>query len=134
MLDWEPIRYARNGDVSIAYRVVGDGPVDVLFVGGFVSHLEIGTQHPLAERFWERLSSFARVICFDKRGMGLSDAGVYTLENVVDDALAVLDDAGLDEAAVFGISEGGPMSALFDFCGRSRLTTLAVPRVASSMS
>ena len=91
MLSWAPIRYARNGEVSIAYRVGGEGPVDVLFMGGFVSHLEIGLEPPLAERFWQRMGSFARVIAFDKRGMGLSDAGAYTLENIVGDALAVLD-------------------------------------------
>jgi class 3 adenylate cyclase len=105
-----PIRYARNGDVSIAYAVTGDGPVDILFVGGFVSHLEIGRELPLAARFFERLESFARVISFDKRGMGLSDrdAGAYTLENIVDDALSVLDAAEAREVVAFGISEGGP--------------------------
>ena len=73
MLAWEPIRYARNGDVSIAYRVGGAGPVDLLFISGFVSHLEIGVELALAQRFFERLGSFARIIAFDKRGMGLSD-------------------------------------------------------------
>jgi pimeloyl-ACP methyl ester carboxylesterase len=73
VLAWEPIRYAHNGDVSIAYTVGGDGPIDLLFVNGFVSHLEIGLELPLAQRFFERLGSFARIISFDKRGMGLSD-------------------------------------------------------------
>jgi class 3 adenylate cyclase len=104
------VRYAHNGDVSIAYTVTGDGPVDLLYIGGFVNHLELGLELPRAARFWGRLGSFARVIAFDKRGMGLSDrdAGAYTLENIVDDALAVLDDVGTERAVVLGISEGGP--------------------------
>ena len=113
-MDWEPIRYAHNGDVSIAYRVGGDGPVDLLFIGGFVSHLEIGAELPLAQRFWERMGSFARIISFDKRGMGLSDrdTGAYTLENVVDDALAVLDAVGAERVVVFGVSEGGSAATM----------------------
>jgi pimeloyl-ACP methyl ester carboxylesterase/DNA-binding CsgD family transcriptional regulator len=111
---WAPIRYARNGQVSIAYTVGGAGLVDVLFIGGFVSHLEIGLELPLARAFWERMGSFARVIAFDKRGMGLSDrdAGAYTLENIVDDALAVLDACGVERAAVFGVSEGGSAATM----------------------
>ena len=112
MLSWAPIRYARNGEVSIAYRVGGEGPVDVLFMGGFVSHLEIGLEPPLAERFWQRMGSFARVIAFDKRGMGLSDAGAYTLENIVGDALAVLDACGVERVVVFGVSEGGAAATM----------------------
>jgi pimeloyl-ACP methyl ester carboxylesterase/DNA-binding CsgD family transcriptional regulator len=112
VLSCTPIRYAQNGDVSIAYRIAGDGPVDLLFLGGFVSHLEIGVEPPLAERFWERLGSFARVILFDKRGMGLSDSGAYTLENIVGDALAVLDACGVERAAVVGVSEGGAAATM----------------------
>jgi class 3 adenylate cyclase len=113
-LAWEPIRYAHNGDVSIAYTVGGGGPIDLLFIGGFVGHLEIGVELPLAQRFFERLGSFARIILFDKRGMGLSDrdAGAYTLENVVDDALAVLDAAGAGQVVVFGVSEGGSAATM----------------------
>jgi class 3 adenylate cyclase len=109
-----PIRYAHNGDVSIAYTVIGDGPADVLFMGGFVSHLEIGLEPPLAQRFWERMGSFARVIAFDKRGMGLSDreAGAYTLENITDDALTVLDACEVERAVVFGVSEGGSAATM----------------------
>jgi pimeloyl-ACP methyl ester carboxylesterase len=98
MLSWTPIHYAHGGDVSIAYRVAAHGPVDPLFMGGFVSHLEIGLEPPLAERFWERMRSFARVIAFDKRGMERSDTGAYTLENIVGDALAVLDACGVERA------------------------------------
>lgn len=111
---WAPIRYAQNGDVSIAYTTAGEGPIDLLFIGGFVSHLEISTDLALADRFWDRLCSFARVINFDKRGMGLSDpdSGSYILENIADDAVAVLDAVGVDQAAVFGISEGGSAATM----------------------
>ena len=112
MLSWAPIRYAHNGDVSIAYTVMGDGSVDLLFVSGFVSHLEIGLELPLAQRFWERIGSFARVIAFDKRGMGLSDPGAYTVESIVDDALAVLDACGVERAVVLGVSEGGSAATM----------------------
>jgi class 3 adenylate cyclase len=114
MATWAPIRYAHNGDVAIAHSQIGEGDIDLLVVLGFVSHLEIMPALPQAAHFYERLSSFARVISFDKRGMGLSDrdAGAYTLENVVDDALAVLDDLGIERAAVLGISEGGAATTM----------------------
>lgn len=124
MLSWAPIRYARNGDVSIAYRVGGDGPMDLLFIGGFLSHLEIGVEPPLTERFWERMGSFARVIAFDKRGMGLSDTGAYTLENIVADALAVLDACGVERAAVFGVSEGGAAATMLAATHPERVTAM----------
>ena len=108
MLSWAPIRYAHNGDVSIAYTVMGDGSVDLLFVSGFVSHLEIGLELPLAQRFWERIGSFARVIAFDKRGMGLSDLGAYTVESIVDDALAVLDAVAWSGLSCSGCRRAGP--------------------------
>src|SRR5947209_13139202 len=81
-------------------------------MGGFVSHLEIGLEPPLAEPFWERMGSFARVIAFDKRGTGLSDSGAYTLENIVGDALAVLDACGVERVVVFGVSEGGAAATM----------------------
>jgi len=126
VLAWEPIRYARNGDVSIAYRVGGAGPVDLLFISGFVSHLEIGVELALAQRFFERLGSFARIIAFDKRGMGLSDRGAYTLENVVDDALAVLDDVGVERAVVFGVSEGGSAATMLAAAHPQRVSSLVL--------
>jgi pimeloyl-ACP methyl ester carboxylesterase/DNA-binding CsgD family transcriptional regulator len=121
-----PIRYAHNGEAAIAYRVIGDGPADMLFVGGFVSHLEIGVEPPLAHRFWERIGEFARVIVFDKRGMGLSDrdAGAYTLENVVDDALAVLDACGVERTVVFGVSEGGSAATLLAVAHPERVSAM----------
>ena len=114
MSDWAPIRYTVNGDVSIAYSTLGNGPIDLLFVGGFVSHLEIGAESERAQRFWERLASFSRLIAFDKRGLGLSDreAAPYTLEDVIDDALAVLDAVEARRVVVFGVSEGGSAAAL----------------------
>jgi pimeloyl-ACP methyl ester carboxylesterase len=126
VLAWEPIRYARNGDVSIAYRVGGEGPVDLLFISGFVSHLEIGVELALAQRFFERLGSFARVIAFDKRGMGLSDRGAYTLENVADDALAVMDAAGVERAVVFGVSEGGSAATMLAAAHPHRVSSMVL--------
>ncbi len=122
----DSIRYAQNGDVSIAYTSLGDGPVDLIFVTGFVSHLEVGFELSHARRFWGRLGSFSRVICFDKRGMGLSDrgAGSYTIEAVAEDMVAVLDDAEVEHAAVFGVSEGGPAATLFAAIHPDRTTAL----------
>ena len=109
------ISYARSGDVNIAYEVTGAGPFDLVLVPGFFSHLEIGWEHPDYAHFLDRLGSFARLIRFDKRGTGLSDRGVGLpdLEARMDDVRAVMDAAGSDRAALFGYSEGGPMSALF---------------------
>ena len=108
------IRYASSGDVQIAYQVVGDGPVDLVFVPGFVSHLEVIWEDPNAARFLEHLAEFSRLILFDKRGMGLSDrpGQPSTLEQGMDDTIAVMDAAGSERAALFGVSEGGPMSML----------------------
>ncbi|MGZ4316654.1 MAG: alpha/beta fold hydrolase, partial [Gaiellaceae bacterium] len=109
-------RYARSGDVSIAYRVVGEGPFDVVFVPGSGSHVELAWDLPVPFRGWfEHFASFARLIHFDKRGTGMSDAvsPATTLETRMDDVRAVMDAAGSERAAVIGISEGGPMSALF---------------------
>ncbi|HZT92686.1 MAG TPA: adenylate/guanylate cyclase domain-containing protein [Gaiellaceae bacterium] len=110
-----PIEYARSGDVNIAYQVVGDGGIDLVLVSGFVSHLDNDWAHPSSAYFLERLASFARLIRFDKRGTGLSDrnVGLPDLETRMDDVRAVMDAAGSRSAALFGFSEGGPMSVLF---------------------
>lgn len=110
-----PIRYARSGHVNIAYRVTGSGPIDVVLVHGFFSHLEIDRELPAFARFHERLESFARLISFDKRGTGLSDrdVGLPDFETRMDDVRAVMDAAGSESAALFGYSEGGPMCVLF---------------------
>jgi class 3 adenylate cyclase len=108
-------RYARSDGVNIAYQVTGAGPLDLVLVSGFVSHLEIDWEEPRSAHFLERLSSFARLINFDKRGTGLSDrpGGLPDLETRMDDVRAVLDAVGSEGAAIFGYSEGGPMAALF---------------------
>jgi pimeloyl-ACP methyl ester carboxylesterase len=120
-----PIRYAHNGDAAIAYMESGSG-IDLLVIGGFVSHLEIVPSLPAAQRFWDRMGSFARVILFDKRGMGLSDrdAGAYTLENVVDDALAVLDALDVPKSAIFGISEGGSAATMLAAAHPDRVSAM----------
>jgi pimeloyl-ACP methyl ester carboxylesterase len=113
-MDAGRIRYTQNDDISIAYTTFGEGDIDLIFVSGFVSHLEIFGELSYARRFWGRLGSFARVIAFDKRGMGLSDRiGPYTIEGVAEDMVAVLDAVGCKRAAVFGVSEGGSAATLF---------------------
>jgi pimeloyl-ACP methyl ester carboxylesterase len=108
-------RYAKSGDVHIAYQVTGTGPFDLVWVPGFISNVELQWDFPEAPRFISRLASFCRVIRFDKRGTGLSDrvVGVLTLEQRMDDVRAVMDAVGAQQAALFGMSEGGPMSILF---------------------
>jgi pimeloyl-ACP methyl ester carboxylesterase/DNA-binding winged helix-turn-helix (wHTH) protein len=108
-------RYARSGDVNIAYQVVGDGPIDLVFVMGWVSHLDYFWREPSFARFLKRLASFSRLILFDKRGTGLSDrvAELPTLEQRMDDVRAVLDAVDSRNAALLGISEGGPLCSLY---------------------
>jgi DNA-binding SARP family transcriptional activator/pimeloyl-ACP methyl ester carboxylesterase len=110
-----PIRYARSGDLSIAYQVTGDGPVDLVLVPGWVSHLEKDWEEPRHAHFLDRLGTIARLIRFDKRGTGLSDRppGVSDLESRMDDVRAVMDAAGSERAVLFGYSEGAPMAVLF---------------------
>jgi class 3 adenylate cyclase len=107
--------YAISDDASIAYQVMGDGPVDIVLVPGVVSHVEFLHELPGYTAFLRRLSHFARVIAFDKRGQGLSDrmSGAPSLEQRMDDVRAVMDDAGSRQAVLLGFSEGCPMSALF---------------------
>jgi pimeloyl-ACP methyl ester carboxylesterase len=109
------VRYAKSGNVSIAYSVVGNGPVDIVFVPGFVSNVEYGWYDGGLAHFYASLAAFSRLIVFDKRGTGLSDAlepGV-PLETRMDDVRAVMDAAGSERAVIFGYSEGGSMAALF---------------------
>ena len=106
--------YARSGDVSIAYQVVGTGPFDLVWVRGFVSNVELDWQHPPLATFNRQLASFCRLIRFDKRGTGMSDrVGIATLETRMDDVRAVMDAVGSPRAALLGSSEGGPLSLLF---------------------
>jgi pimeloyl-ACP methyl ester carboxylesterase/class 3 adenylate cyclase len=108
-------RYAKSGELSIAYQVIGDGPRDLIFVPGIISHVEFFHELPGYTEFLEGLASFARVVVLDKRGNGLSDrvAGASSLEERMDDIRAVMDAVGSERAALFGVSEGGPISMLF---------------------
>src|SRR5437016_5944110 len=119
--------YARSGNLSIAYQVLGRGP-DVLFVAGSLSHLERGWETPPTAAIYRRLSGFARMITFDKRGMGLSDrsAELPTLEERMDDVRAVMDAADCEKAAVVGTSEGGPMALLFAATYPERVSALVL--------
>ncbi len=105
--------YARNGDIHLAYQVHGNGPLDLVLCGGAVTHLDVLQEEPGYRRFCNQLASFTRLICFDKRGMGLSDrVRAGTLEERMEDVRAVLDATGSEEAALIGVSEGGPLSML----------------------
>jgi pimeloyl-ACP methyl ester carboxylesterase len=111
------IRYAKSGDVNIAYQVLGEGPVDLVYVPGWVSNIEVAWEHPSLARFFRRLASFSRLILFDKRGTGLSDRvppdRLPTLEQRMDDVRAVMDEVGSERAVLMGHSEGGNMCVLF---------------------
>src|SRR4029453_7924223 len=122
------ICYAMSGGVNIAYQVTGEGSFDLVLVSGFVSHLDYDWEHPSSRRLLERLGSFARLIRFDKRGTGLSDrsVGMPDFEARMDDVRVVMDAVGSERAALFGYSEGGPMSVLFaaTFPQRTRAVVL----------
>jgi pimeloyl-ACP methyl ester carboxylesterase len=109
------VRFARCGEVRIAYATFGDGPADVVFVPGFFSHLESWWETQASAYFFERVASFCRLIMFDKRGTGMSDPfiGVPTLEQRIDDVQAVMNSVGSSSAFIVGLSEGGSMSLLF---------------------
>src|SRR3954451_13237083 len=122
-------RYVRSsGDVRIAYQVIGDGPLDLVFVSGFVSNLDGYWDDPAFAHVFERLGSFARVAMFDKRGQGLSDRppDPPTLEQTMDDIEAVMDAVGMEQAALFGVSEGGPATALFAASHPERVRALVL--------
>jgi pimeloyl-ACP methyl ester carboxylesterase len=107
-------KYAKSGDVHIAYRVFGEGAQDIVLIPGTISHVELFWEFPPNAYILKRLSSFARVIVFDKRGQGLSDrVGDQTLEERVGDVIAVMDAAGSERATIYGWSEGGAMSLMF---------------------
>jgi class 3 adenylate cyclase len=123
-------RYARSAGVNIAYQVVGDGAFDLVYVMGWVTNLDYFWEEPSYARFLNRLASFSRLILFDKRGTGLSDrvheSDLPTLEQRMDDVRAVMDAAGSQRAALFGVSEGGPMSALFAATFPERTSALVI--------
>lgn len=123
MLD---IRFARSDDVHVAYHVVGDGPIDIVYVQGAWSHLEFNWELPAFRRFCERLAEFSRVILFDKRGMGMSDRvpGATPLDVRMDDVGAVMEAVGSESAVLVGSSEGGPLSMLFAAAHPERTSSL----------
>lgn len=120
--------YVKSRDAFIAYQVIGDGPFTLVFVPGFVSNLEFMWEEPSLSRQLNRLSSFCRLICFDKLGTGLSDRNhaVQTLEDRMEDVLAVLDAVGVERTALLGFSEGGPMSILFAATYPQRISALVL--------
>jgi class 3 adenylate cyclase len=130
-------RYARSGDVNIAYQVVGDGPLDLVLAVGWVTHLELAWEIPPLARFYERLAAFSRLILFDKRGTGLSDpvtvGSLPTLEERMDDIRAVMDAAGSDRAALFGTTGGAAMYGLLAAMQPSRVQALVLYGAFSKM-
>ncbi len=121
-------RYASSGEFRIAYQVLGDGPLDLVVAPGFVSHLDLQWTDPDWARGIRRLASFSRLILFDKRGTGLSDpvSSVPTLEERMDDVLAVMDAAGTEQAALFGFSEGAAIGLLLAATYPERVSALAL--------
>jgi class 3 adenylate cyclase len=110
-----PVQFARSGDLTIAYQVLGDGPFDLVWVPGLIGHLELEWEDPRQARLFRRLAAFSRFIRFDKRGTGLSERviGTPTLEQRMEDVRIVMDAVGSERAALLGLSEGGPMSIMF---------------------
>src|SRR5215831_1833871 len=119
-------RYAKSGELRIAYQIVGSGPFDLVVIPGFVSNIDLFWEMPEWAYFFGRLAAFSRLILFDKRGTGLSDrvAGIATLEERMDDVRAVMDAARCERAALFGFSEGDAMSMLFTATHPSRVRSL----------
>jgi len=128
MSDWGEVRYARSGDIDIAYRQIGDGPTDLVFVPGFVSHLDLLDDIPFFGRFAKDLARYSRLVLFDKRGTGLSDRslGFGSTADRMDDIRAVMDAAGVARAALFAVSEGGPLAMLFAATYPDRVTNLGL--------
>ena len=136
MNELPPIKYTQAGDVDIAYRVAGTGPIDIVWVPGLISNLEIEWEDGMLGSLYRRLATFSRLITFDKRGMGLSDrsVGAPTLEERMDDVRAVMDAVGSERAAIIGISEGGLMSMLFAATHPERTTALVLVGTAARCS
>ena len=129
-----PTRYARSGDVHIAYRMFGDGPRDIVLIPGTLSHVELLWEVPSNEHLLKRLTAFARVIVFDKRGQGLSDrVAEQTLEERIGDVRAVMDAAGSERATIYGWSEGGPMCLMFAATYPERTSALVLYGTFASM-
>jgi class 3 adenylate cyclase len=129
-------RYARSGDLHIAYQVVGNGPIDLVYVPSWISQVEHYWEEPSVARYFNRLASFSRLIMFDRRGSGLSDPvpKAPTLEEQMDDVVAVMDAAGSERAAVFALLEGGAMAAMFAATHPERTTALVLYEAQPRMS
>ena len=129
-------RYARSGELHIAYQVIGDGPMDLVYVPSWISQVEHYWEEPIVARYFNRLASFSRLIMFDRRGSGLSDpvSRAPTLEEQMDDVVAVMDAAGSDRAAVFALLEGGAMAALFAATHPERTGALVLYEAQPRMS
>src|SRR5712692_4446426 len=121
-------QYAQSGELSIAYQCVGEGPLDILFIPGFVSNVELLWDMPNWVDLFTRLSSMGRLVYFDKRGTGCSDRslGTGSAEDRMDDIRAVADAAGIDQAVVIGVSEGGPLAILFSTVFPERVRSLVL--------
>ena len=134
----EPIRtrYAKNGDIHVAYQVFGEGDIDLVLIPGFISHIENYWDEPNFARWLRRLGSFSRVIMFDKQGTGLSDRGskLPGMDVRMDDVRAVMDAEGVERAAIFGISEGGSLAALFAASHPNRCQALILYGAFASFS
>ena len=135
MVEVPTIRYVRDGDVALAYQVLGDGPIDLVFMPGFLNNLEIAWESPLYARFLRRLASFSRLILMDRRGTGLSDRvspeDLPPLEVMMDDLVVVLDAVGSRRTAVFGASDSGCVCALFAATYPERVAALVLHAVAA---
>jgi len=121
-------QYAQSGELSIAYQCVGDGPLDILFIPGFVSNVELVWEIPAWNDLLSRLSDLGRLVFFDKRGTGCSDRslGTGSAEDRMDDVRAVADAAGIEQAVVIGLSEGGPLAILFATVFPERVRSLVL--------
>jgi class 3 adenylate cyclase/alpha-beta hydrolase superfamily lysophospholipase len=129
-------RYTRSGDVHIAYQVIGNGPIDLVYVPPWISQVEHYWEEPIVARYFNRLAAFSRLIMFDRRGTGLSDPVPYAppLEEQMDDVVAVMEAAGSEQAAVFALLEGGAMAALFAATHPERTTALVLYEAMARMS
>jgi class 3 adenylate cyclase/alpha-beta hydrolase superfamily lysophospholipase len=136
MADIPRTNYARVGNSFVAYQVLGDGPVDLVYTAGWFAHIEAQWDYPALARFLERLASFSRLICFDRRGHGMSDPidlDNVTLEQWTDDIGAVMDAAGSERAALLGAGEGGPMAILYAATHPDRTSALALVNTSAYM-
>ena len=129
-------RYARSGDLHIAYQVVGEGPIDLVYVPSWISQVEHYWAEPVVAGYFERLASFSRLIMFDRRGSGLSDPvpAAPTLEEQIDDVVAVMDAAASEQAAIFALLDGGAMAALFAATHPERTNALVLYEAMARMS